>query len=97
VSSFWHLEKVVRWLCNSTRSPRPPSIFWGVPPSPQEDPLRCYIGVKKTDTVRVGATESDKQRQVLNRVLSRNDKGIAHFINYLSNPLEQLGKLGLYH
>ena len=87
----------MRWLCNSPHSPLAPLNFWGYTPCRWEDPLRCYIGVKKTDTVRVGATESDKQRQVLNRVLSRNDKGIAHFINYLSNPLEQLGKLGLYH
>ena len=30
--------------------------------------------------------------------IARNDKGIAHVINDLSNPpLYQLGKLGLYH
>jgi hypothetical protein len=36
-------------------------------------------------------TEGEESRII------RNDKGTAHFINYLSNPLYHLGKLGLYN
>ena len=48
---------------------------------------RCYYGVRECDKASRRPTSRDKLRVLIDRVPRSNDKGIAHVINDLSNPL----------
>ncbi len=48
---------------------------------------RCYYSVKESDKVGRGATERDRVSYTAKCTIGRSDKGIAHVVSDLSNPL----------